>query len=188
MKRVVELETKPIGMLMDEEWSVLTVGYLIMDARKGSERLSLRDYSIDKWMTPSRLLKLIRPYMKLLDEELRKLGYARVSKYSWRKWEMKIPLDRIREVARELKLSEREAYVLYVAWKLLNITYPFKIDWKGYNFFHAFAVLDRLCKPKTEFSREDIEWIRQRLIKYYRDQILGLGLDLKRLEGVEGES
>jgi len=83
-------------------------------------------------------------------------------------------------LAEKLGFSERESYILYVAWRLLKITYPWLKDWKGYNFVHAFAILDRLRKPKI--TKGDVEWIRQRLVKYYRDQIIELGLDLKRLK------
>jgi len=180
--KTLELENKPIRELTEKEWGIITSGCLITDAREGFEKLSLRDYCYAYWLSPSYLLKLIRPYLKTVENELRKLGYAKVSKYAWRKWKADIPWDKIRELAERSGLSKRESYVLYVAWKLLRITYPWRRDWKGYNFFHAFAILDRLRKSRRHFSKEDVEWIRQRLVKYYRDQISELGLDLQRLE------
>jgi len=70
--KAIELGNKLIGELTEKEWGIVTAGYLIIDARRESfERLSLRDYCYAYWLTPSHLLKLIRPYLKIIEKELR---------------------------------------------------------------------------------------------------------------------
>ena len=183
LRRAEELMTKPMNLLTDEEWAVMTAGLIIMDAREGNvdDCITLRNYCYAWGPSPRELLSLMKPYLPIVEEELRKLGFFRASKYGWRRFKANIPEDRIRELARRANLTEDEAYVVYVAWRLLKRTVPNKRDWKGLNIVHAWAFHDRLWKPQSEFSKEDVNWMLKRLVKYYKDQILELGLDYDRL-------
>lgn len=178
-RKALELGKIPLNQLTEEEYGLMIAGYILIDAET-SDSITLRNYTFG-WASPREILKLIKPHLPIIQEELKKLGFIRASKYGWRRFKADIPWERVKMLAEKSRLTEDEAYVLYVAWRLLRRTIPFIRDWKGYNIVHAFAIHDRLWKPAEEFTREDVEWIRRRLVKYYRDQILELGLDFKRL-------
>jgi hypothetical protein len=130
----------------------------------------------------------IKKYEKDLNEIFAEYGYYKVSKYGWRKFDIEklkpyeIPLEtieeQVRELAKILNIEIDDAYVLYVAYKMLKRTKLFVKDWTGYNFVHSFAIYDRLIKD--EITMEDINWINQRLLNY-SDQIREMGLDYDRL-------
>ena len=177
---------KPMNQLTEDEWRDLISACILMDAEDPEvEAIRLRGWAYRIGGSPRDVLNLIKPNLKVIEKRLRELGFVRVGKYGWRRFKAEIPWERIRTLAEKSGLTEDEGYVLYVAWKLLKETVPFRKDWKGYNIVHAFAIHDRLWKPVTKFSREDVEWIRQRLVKYYRDQIVELGLDYERLGETE---
>jgi len=160
----------------------------ILEDSEFEDVITLREYS---WFwstfgyTPSKIYTLIKPYLEEINEKLARKGFVRVSKYTWRKFAITIDEKKLEELARRLKLSEDEAYILAVAYKLLKITIPFVKDWKGYNLFDGFKILnifDKLSK-KGVIDKEDIEKIGQRLLKY-EEQIRGLGLDFDRIKKV----
>jgi len=179
-KRAFEV---PRAKLSQSEEGLAIAYWLLLDAEDGRERVNLRDIG---WDLLPHVYKCVRPYLSLVEVRLRELGYVRVSKYGWRKWSEVPPWEQIRQVVERMDLDDQEAYVLYVAWRLLRITDPAKIDWKGFNFFHAFAIRDRLLKPQNEFTKEDVEWIRERLVKYYRNQIREMGLSFDLLLPASG--
>jgi len=182
MREFERIAKIPINQIKDEEWGVLVAGLLLKDAKEGRfEALTLREYCYLGWVSPSFLLKAVKPYLPVVEEELKSHGYVKVSRYGWRRFRLEdLSWDKIQYIAEKSRLSEREVYVLYVAWRLLKITSPWLIDWQGYNITHAFAFLDRFRRPNL--TKEDVEWMRHRLLKYYRDQISEMGLDLQKLE------
>ena len=74
-----------------------------------------------------------------------------------------------------------EEYVIFVARKLLSLTYPWARDGVGFTIPDAWLFRDLLSREKL--APENIEWMRRALLKYER-QIRQLGLDFDRLEKV----
>jgi len=175
-----ELGNIPLGRLTTGEYALLTVASILKDAEQ-TDVISLRDHC---WgdITPSELLRYMKPYMDFLNEELRKRGFVRVSKFTWRKFIVTVDEKKLKELSKRLQLDNDESYVLAVAYKLLKITNPFVRDWRGYNLVDGFKVLDIFEKLsyKGEITKEDLEELRKRLLKY-KEQIKGLGLDFERL-------
>jgi hypothetical protein len=171
-------DNKPIKELTSEEYG-LVVAYLLLEDAEQCESLTLRDYCYLHSITPSELLRLVKPYLPEVEQRLKELGFIKASKYGWRKFK-EIPWERIEELSKKCNLDLESAYVLYVAWRLLKITMPLLKDWKGYNIVHAFAIHDRL--NQSQLSNFDIDWINERLVNYYKDQIQELGLDYERLK------
>ena len=179
----------PYKDLTPEEKDMVKIVSTIRDIMEDSEfknAISLRDYCYPfEDYTPSKLFALIKPYLPFINEELAKKGFVRVSKYTWRKLAITVDEKKLEELAKKLKLSEDEAYILAVAYKLLKITIPFQKDWRGYNVVDGFRILDIFEKIKEgEITKKDIEYIRQKLLKY-EEQIKGLGLDFERIKGDE---
>jgi len=175
-----QLNNKPIGFLSEEEEAILAAYLIIRDAEEGVECISLRDYG---WrLSPSKLLSLLRPYLRALEARLSELGYVRASRYSWRRWDMSSLQERWEkgkeELMKVLNVDEDAAYVVYVAWSLLKRTVPWRRDWRGYNAVHAFAVYDRFCKEKL--SLDDINWLND-VLMHYEEQIKSMGLDFERI-------
>jgi len=180
------LMDKPYRELTEKERGLIVTANILRDS-ESADIISLRDYCFFYHDKPSYILKLIKPYLHVINEELVKKGFVRVSKYTWRKFTITINERKLEELAKKLKLSEDEAYILAVAYKLLKITIPFVKDWKGFNIFDGFKILnifDKLSK-KGVIDKEDIEKIGQRLLKY-EEQIRGLGLDFDRIKKVVG--
>lgn len=176
-----QLGDKPLCKLTTGEYALLTVASILKWDAEQKDVISLRDHC---WgdITPSELLRYMKPYMDFLNEELRKRGFVRVSKFTWRKFVVTIDEKKLKELSERLQLDNDESYVLAVAYKLLKMTNPFVRDWKGYNLVDGFKVLDIFEKLSYEgkVTKKDIEELRKRLLKY-EEQIRGLGLDFERL-------
>lgn len=180
----------PYKDLTPEERKMVKIASTVRDIVEDSEFkniISLRDYCYPfEDYTPSKLFTLIKPYLPFINEELAKKGFVRVSKYTWRKFVITVDEKKLEELAKKLKLSEDEAYILAVAYKLLKITVPFQKDWRGYNLVDGFRILNIFEKlSEGKITKKDIEYIRKKLLKY-EEQIKGLGLDFERIKkGVE---
>jgi len=172
----------PLGRLTTGEYALFTVASILKDDVE-RDVITLREHCWGE-ISPSKLLRYMKPYINFLNEELRKRGFVRVSKYTWRKFVVTVDEKKLGELTERLQLEDDEAYVLAVAYKLLKITNPFAKDWKGYNIVDGFKVLDVFDKlHKGRITKEDIEELRRRLLKY-EEQIKGLGLNFERLEKI----
>ena len=179
----------PFKYLTRDELDLVVTADIIENILKDSEVedvITLREYSMfwsNFGYTPSKIFSLIKPYLEEINEELAKKGFVRVSKYTWRKFIITINEKKLKELANRLKLSEDEVYILTVAYKLLKITKPFVRDWKGYNLFDGFKILDIFNKfsNNCNICKDDIVKIGQKLLKY-EEQIKGLGLDFDRIK------
>jgi len=154
---------------------------LILDAKDGYTYVTVRNYCRG-YERPDDLLKILRPYLPKLEATLKELGYVRIRKGTWRKFDLR-PLwqrydEDVEKLAKALSLDEGSAYVVYTAYRLLKITNPFVRDWKGFNIVHAFAFYDRFLKSRLDAT--DIDWMNERLLNY-EEQIKMLGLDFARI-------
>jgi len=115
-----ELGNIPLGRLTTGEYALLTVASILNkhDAEQ-TDVISLRDHC---WgdITLSSLLRYMKPYIDFLNEELRKRGFVRVSKFTWRKFVVTVDERKLKELSKRLQLDNDESYVLAVAYKLLK--------------------------------------------------------------------
>ena len=89
-------------------------------------------------------------------------------------------IEKLRKIVISDDRLEEKAYILYVAYRLYQRTYPFAKDRVGYTWFDAWLFKD-MFEKEERFSDENLEWIRRQLLKYEK-QIKDLGLDYKKLE------
>jgi len=154
---------------------------LVLDGKEGDAYVSVRNYCRGH-EKPSDLLRILKPYLPKLEVALQELGYVRIRKGTWRKFDLRPLWQRydkdVEKLAKALRLDEDSAYVAYTAYRLLKITNPFVRDWKGFNIVHAFAFYDRFLKPMLDMA--DINWMNERLLNY-EEQIKMLGLDFARI-------
>jgi len=155
---------------------------LVLDAKEGATYVSVRNYC-RPYESPSDLLKILRPFLPELEQRLKELGYVKIKKGTWRRFDLKELKEQFDKDVSKLKevlgIDEDSAYIVYVAYRLLKITNPFKRDWKGFNIVHAFAFYDRFLKPTLTF--DDVNWMNKRLLQY-EEQIKMLGLDFSRIQ------
>ncbi len=75
-------------------------------------------------------------------------------------------------------------FVLGTAWKMLQRTYPWAKDEKGYTFPDAWLFRDIILRTEElRLKDENMEWMRRHLLKYER-QIRGFGLDFDKLNRI----
>ena len=82
---------------------------------------------------------------------------------------------------KEFKHRVARSYILDIAFTLLQKTFPYIKDKKGYTFPDAWLFKDLL--EREYLTDENIEWIRRSLLKYEK-QIKALGYDYNLLEKI----
>jgi len=182
-KIIEELGNKRFFELDDREHGLLIAAYILKDSER-KEAITLRDYCYYSYyhdITPSIVLKWIRPYLSYLNKELAKRGFVRVSRYAWRKFLVDIEINED-ELKKLPHLNENDIYVLTVAYELLKVTKFNARDWKGYNIVDAFKIYDLLYTSIKKMGKKEIGDICKRLLKY-KEQIKGMGYDFERIEG-----
>ncbi|MEM4973098.1 MAG: hypothetical protein QXR87_05240 [Candidatus Hadarchaeales archaeon] len=162
----------------DELFSVLKD-----EIQSGYEEFDFRPYGyrFSRGYRPSDLELLGEENKEKLFELLKKKGYVKVSKWVWRKWEIKPEAVQFWEKYFEGKVVE-QFYPVYVGFQLLLRTNPRYRDYEGFDLVDCWVALDFYNKfaDKKVVSDSFWDWLKRRLPRY-EDQIRELGLDYERV-------
>jgi len=149
----------------------------------GYEELEFKPYGykFSRSYRPSSLEMLGEENKKKLFAILKEKGYVKVSKWVWRKWEIKPEAVQFWEKCFEGKVVE-QFYPIYVGFQLLMRTSPNRRDYRGFDLVDCWVALDfynRFVNRKV-VTDSFWNWLKRRLPRY-EDQIRELGLDYERV-------
>jgi len=167
LQRLIE-ELKKGKEVADKLFSVLKD-----EIESGVEEMDFRPHS----RFPSDLEMLGDNNREKLMALLKENGYIRVSKWIWRKWNIKPEVVKFWEEHFEGKVDE-QYYPIYAGFQLLLRTKPFRKDWLGFDAVDCWIALRLYSRNKVD--EKLWSWLRRKLPRY-EQQIKELGLDYDRL-------